>query len=266
MLDPMSYGFIPPSPALKQTTGNLLAQLAGLHETAIACQATSDMLMFHLVRKRLRACSLPSTTMQQQVQPDSVKNTSRADQIVAWAVERLPPQVVDRLVQLPRKTPVKVFVAFVGLGCALVGVGCASWGMRSRRRRRKPDKQTIWKKEFVPLKYMDELSVTSQDELDAEPKSKDWWLSIPDTDARFTMNDLSGTSSSKSVQRIRQSSSCPPVPLQSLLRKDDDTAEVGEAFRIFRMSTKGQVDWVDEEADGLERSCIGEMPRRVTFA
>jgi len=268
MLDPITGGFIPPSPALKQTTGNLLAQLAGLHETAIACQATSSMLIFHLARKGLRACLLPATMMQQQ--PNSVKS----------ALNNLPRQVVQQMVQLQHKTLVTAFLAFVCLGCA-------TWGVRSRRRTRKM--KPFWEDEFLHLKYME------QDEADAEPRGRNWWMSIPGNAVRRITNDPSGISPTASVRTWR---SCPvvhakPVSLaRPVMRRnscpvagtdaeheDGDTAEDLPAFQIFRMSTERQDQGSHESQvvpDGRERSCTWElehnihqnpvMPRRVSFA
>lgn len=121
----------------------------------VTAGVTCDWLMFHLVRKRLRAHSLPSTMMQQQLQPESARSTSLADRLALWAAGRLPQQVVQRLDQLPHKSLLLVLVAFIGLGVRFTGA--------SRHRKQKPDGKKSGEEKVVTVKN------TERNEPDAEP-------------------------------------------------------------------------------------------------
>jgi len=242
----------------------MFARLTGPSLTSKVCQlglvsagATCDMLMFHLARKRQRARSHPFTTMQQQVQPDSVKSTSWGDQLATWAVNRLPQQVVRRMDQLPHRTLVMVLLI------VFVNLGRVSRDVRLRRRRHKLDKKN-WEEKSMLLSY------TEQD----EPEAENCW-SIPGNDWRRTTIAPSTTSP-------RQSSH-PVVPAKALMPKhpvastddeheDEDstdsycraapgsrgivaqqTAKVESVLQFFRMSTEGQLHLEFEDEEGLEQ-------------
>jgi len=244
----------------------------------VSAGTTCDLLMLHLVRKRQRA-RLIQATMQQQPQPDSVKNTSWGDRLVTLAANKLPPQVAQRLHQLPHTVFVMILIAFVGFGFVSRDVRLSG---TNRRRKQKLDKKNIWKEKLVPIKHME------LDEPDAETKGRNWWTSIPGNYLRRTTSDVNGTSSR---------SSDPVVPMKAFMRKhpvastddepeDEDrtgsyrcaapgscgfvaqqTADVERVLQIFRMNTGGQVHLVDEEGleqqklesqvvpNGLVRSC-----------
>lgn len=286
MLDPITQGFISPEVALKHTNlqggSNVLMKLtsspartaAGFVSAGVTC----DML-FPFVRKRLRARS--ATTMQQQVQPDSVKHTFWAEQVAFWAASSSPQQVFNQLLQLPRRTLIVALVAFIGFGCA-------SWGA-SRRRKRKLDMRNFREGRFVPLNSME------QDEPDAEPKGIRWWTSIPGDDLRRSMSDLNGTFPTASIWRKKQNSRL-VLPVKSLDDEPEEEDSVGVdrravpgddgfvaqqaavvecAVQFFRMNTDVQLPLADEYAfeqphldsrvvpAGLVRSSTAELERQI---
>jgi len=258
----------------------------------VSAGTTCDLLMLHLVRKRQRA-RLIQATMQQQPQPDSVKNTSWGDRLVTLAANKLPPQVAQRLHQLPHTVLVMILIAFVGLGFVSRDVRLSG---TNRRRKQKLDKKNIWKEKLVPIKHME------LDEPDAEPKGSSWWRSIPDANPkgrnwwtsipgnylRRTTSDVNGTSSKSSDPVVPMKALMPKHPVASTDDEPEDedrtgsyrcaapgscgfvaqqTADVERVLQIFRMNTEGQVHLVDEEGleqqklesqvvpNGLVRSC-----------
>lgn len=269
----------------------------------VSVGATCDVLMLHLLRKRLRARSLPSATMHQKVRPDFVETTSRADGIRSWAAKKLPPQVVQRLIQLPPRTLVTVFVAFVALGCAPFGMRLRG---ASRRRKRKIDNnKTLVEEKFVPLTY------TDQDEPDAEPKNRTWWTSNAGNAFRRTTSDTDSVRNGRQCCRpVVPAKSLMPeqsvVPVKALVRKrpvastddepeDEDSAgsdrgaapgtrgfvaqqaaEVERVVTILNKKKEGQIHLVDQEGveqlnrqtqvvpDGLVRSYTVEFERQTS--
>jgi len=294
MVDPISQSIIPLSAGLTQRNPqggvNMCAKLTASSLKSKVCElgfisagTVGDIMMLHLVRRRLRSRLHQATRVQQQVHPQSIESSSWGDRLVSWAANKLPKHVVQRLDQWPHKALVMVLVAFVSLGFV-------SWDVRlsgaSRRRKQKPDK-----KKLVPLKD------TEQDEPDAEPTGRNWWTTIPGNDFRRCTSDLSGTSTAQSsdpVVPVKALKPKYPVPSTDDEPEDEDgtgshcwsapgsngfvaqqTAEVERTIQIFRMHTEGQVHLLDEEGleqqkresqvvpNGLVRSCTGGLEDKI---
>jgi len=261
LLDPITQSYIPLSPELKQTTGNMFVKLAGSPVTAMACQATSDMLMIYTLRKQLRTCLLPRT-MRRQVQPDSV-----------WTLNTASKQMFQRLGQVPQLMLAASFAAFVGLGFA-------SWGMRSRRRKQKPCEKIPCGEELVPLKQMDDVKRTTNvsrgvplaasvrnmksHPLFAEDEQEDEDSEEERTFQIFRM--CTAGQAQHPPEQVKHERQAAPVrnmkshPLFAEDKQEDEDCEEVRTFQIFRMSTAGQAPHPFEQVNherqvGFERSC-----------
>jgi len=280
MVDPVTLNYIPSSAASKQGGIDVFAKLTGSPATAglVSAGAACDVLILHLARKRLRARSVPATTMQQQVQPDSIKNASASKRLVFWAADNFSQQVTHR-------TLIVAFVASVGLGCGAI-----------KCRKCKSDRNSLREAKFFPLKSRE------QDEPDAEPKSRNWFTSIPGKDLRRTRSDLGSPRASVWEDRpsgrpvVSVKSLRPRHPVASIDDEPEEedstgidrgaapgsrgfvaqqTADVERVLQFFRMNTEGQLHMLDEEGleqmnresqvvpDGLVHLCTEELERQI---